>query len=345
MTNLHPSLAPAGRWLLHSGIQAQNGGVSRYYRSDEERNLAISTEITGYAASGFAYLHQKTGDSSYFEHAFHAARFLAGDAWNDELQTFPFEYPGLSPAYFFDCGIIIRGLLAVWNLSSDPELLDVATKAGYSMWKDFDAGEDFHPILELPSKSPVARDARWSRSSACYQFKAALAWEELAQATGEKDLCIPFHRALELAVGSHASFLPGASDENLVMDRLHAYCYCLEAFVINGIDPGPGIARVTHYLREIGPRFARSDVYAQLLRVRLLSGVGIENAAGEAETLEGFQASSPDCRIDGGFYFGRRQGQFLPHVNPVSTIFAVQALQMWHEYQAGVLSHDGRILI
>ncbi len=321
------------------------GGVARYYRSDLKRNNPISTEITGYHASTLVYLYEKTGDPAYLQRAKETARFLIRDCWNQDLQAFPFEYPGLPDAYFFDCGIIIRGLLAVWRLSGDSDLLATAVQAGHAMWKDFDAGQDFHPIIKLPSKQATPRDARWSRSSACYQLKAAVAWKELAQASGDSAFCRPYQRVLEMAIATHETFLPGVDDENLVMDRLHAYCYFLEAILMQGVDVSNHIARVSHYLREIAPRFARSDVYAQLLRVQLLSGTGLPDTAAEARELQKFQASSSDTRINGGFYFGSKSGQFLPYVNPVSTAFALQALQMWHEHQAGVLSRDCRILI
>ena len=40
-------------------------------------------------------------------------------------------------------------------------------------------------------------------------------------------------------------------------------------------------------------------------------------------------------RIDGGFWFGRRAGAWLPYVNPVSAAFALQALDVWRIRLAG----------
>jgi hypothetical protein len=327
----HPSsqLALAGEWFLKSGIQSPNGGVARYYRSDSQRNEPISTEITGYAASTLVYLFEKTGRTAFADRAIQTANFLSDQAWDKELRTFPFEYPGRPPAFFFDCGIIVRGLLAVWRMSGDEKYLRAAAAGGEAMLRDFDSGADFHPILELPSKQPAPRDARWSRSSGCYQLKAAMAWRELADVT-------------------ESEALPGSEDENRVMDRLHAYGYYLEAMVSYGHDVTEGVEKVAGYLKSIGPRFARSDVYAQLLRVRLLSGTGLEYAAGEVRELEKFQAidSDPcDPRIEGGFYFGIQGGRFLPFVNPVSTAFAMQAVEMWREHRAGTLERDCRVII
>jgi hypothetical protein len=88
--------------------------------------------------------------------------------------------------------------------------------------------------------------------------------------------------------------------------------------------------------------FERSDVNAQLLRVRLaahhLGSVPLdENAArDEASHIESFQAlDSLDVRTRGGFWFGRKGEQIMPFSNPVSTAFCFQALALWNDHQAG----------
>jgi hypothetical protein len=128
------------------------------------------------------------------------------------------------------------------------------------------------------------------------------------------------------------------------MDRLHAFCYFLEG-LLPVLDRKAcaaalctGIVRTGNYLREIAPCFERSDVHAQLLRLRLLADLaGVvpldEHAAEfEAESLARY------LRPDGGFWFGSTAGEPLPFVNPVSTAFGLQALCMWQEYQSGLLS-------
>jgi hypothetical protein len=338
--------AKAGRWLLDSGIQEPSGGVARFYRSEINRNKAVSTEITGYFASGLAYLFHITGDEEYLDRARKAAGFLLDHGWNAELQTFPFEHPSPSPesehhAYFFDCGIIIRGLLAVWrNVQNDERLLDVASAAAHGMIANFHSGVDYHPILELPARKPAPRSPKWSRSPGCYQLKSALAWWELAEVTGDDALRDAYFDMVCSALASHTTYLPGSEDRHEVMDRLHPYSYFLEGLTPVLDRPEcqaayfQGLCTISRYLKEIAPCFARSDVYAQLLRARLYApSLDAAAAAEEAETLAGFQAASEDPRIDGGFLFGRRDGEVSPHVNPVSTVFALQALEMWKERQ------------
>ncbi len=323
-------LRRAGHWLAHSGIQFPNGGVARYYRADIERNQRVSTEITGYALSAFVFLHESTGDVEYLDRARAGARFLTEIAWDRQNGIMPFELEPGAYAYFFDCGIIARGLLALWRVTRGREWLDAAAAIGESMARDFgreDGG--YWPIVSLPDKTPLEMDShRWSRTNGCYQLKAALAWQELAEATGEARFADWYERALSNAVATHESFLPGHAENSGVMDRLHAYLYFLEGLLPRAGDPqcaalmARGIERVSEYAEEIAPEFARCDVWAQLLRLRGCAGIAAE--AGESDRLLQFQ------RPDGGFYFGRRAGEWIPQVSPVATGFAMQALE-WQE--------------
>jgi len=104
---------------------------------------------------------------------------------------------------------------------------------------------------------------------------------------------------------------------------------------------------VAQLLREIQPVFERSDVDAQLLRVRLIAHhLGIvtldENAAQEeAARTASFQAvDAVDVRLRGGFWFGRKGEQTLPFSNPVSTAFCLQALALWDDHQTGRWSFE-----
>jgi hypothetical protein len=344
----------AGCWFLRSGIQEPTGGVARYYHTDTGRNARVSTEITGYAVSALVYLHTCRGDEGYLQAATKSGEFLCRTAWNEELQTFPFEHSGQpgdaleSFAYFFDCGIIVRGLLALWRKTGQGELLDVAGKAGVSMHADFAAAHLFHPILRLPTKEPLAYEPRWSRSPGCYQLKSALAWHDLFEATGHGAFEDWYEAAVASAIDSHGSFLPAETPEK-TMDRLHAFCYFLEALLplVHRSEVlavvAQGIDAVSRYLRSLEAVFVRSDVYAQLLRVRLLASqlggldLNVQEAAEEAKMMQTFQFESEDKRVKGGFWFGRNSAGLLPYVNPVSTAFCLQALEMWQEYNANKL--------
>lgn len=343
------SVTRAGHWFVHSGVQEASGGVARYYRADLGRNHAVSSEITGYAASAFVYLHSLDREAPYAEAAQRAARFLARAAWDGAARVLPFELEPPAFAYFFDCGIAARGLLSAWRVTGEDEFLDVAAALGESMAADFAADEGaYHAILSLPGKRPVPPDAsRWSAAPGCYQLKSAMAWHDLAEATGNSRFAGLYERAVERALRVSSGFLPGHADPAKVVDRLHAFLYFLEGLLPRAAQARPaaaireGIARVGRILRETKSGFERCDVYAQLLRMRLYADwTGVlpldrEAAQCEAAKLAGFQASGADARIAGGFYFGRKDGATMPFVNPVSTAFALQALALWERRGAG----------
>ena len=327
-------LCRAGQWLAHSGIQYPNGGAARYYRADVQRNLAVSTEITGYTLSAFVSLHSTsqcatTDVEEYLNRARAAARFLTRVAWDSRNRVMPFELEPAAFTYFFDCGIIVRGLLSLWRVTGEQELLDVAAGIGESMARDFarDDGQ-YWPILSLPDKRPLQLDAlRWSRSEGCYQLKAAMAWRELAEVTGDARFEERYQGVLEDALATHEEFLPGHTERPKVMDRLHAYLYFLEGLLPAADDPRcaaalvQGIRRVSEYVEEISPDFARCDVLAQLLRIRLCAGDAIDSV--EAGRVLAFQEPG------GGYYFARKGADWVPHISPVSTAFAMQALEWW----------------
>jgi len=319
--------------------------VARFYMTEPGRNARISTEITGYAISALVYLHRRLDDFRCLEAARAAASFLVRRAWDPALEVFPFECPG-TLAYFFDSGIIARGLLTLWRVTPEGEWLDAAVAAGRSMLRCFVHPGGVHPIIELPGCRPRPHDGNWSRRPGCYQLKAAMAWHDLYEVTGDREFLKAYERVLEASLATHESFLPGETSPPLVMDRLHAYCYFLEGMLPCYSRPecaaavSEGILKVAAFLRDIAPAFERSDVSAQLLRVRLFAdrlGVApLDRAAAEEEItrLAGFQFEDPDPARHGGFWFGKKEGALLPYVNPVSTAFALQALDFWARAQA-----------
>jgi hypothetical protein len=341
---LFPQVFRAGEWFLQSGVQTPDGGVARYYRLDLARNHAVSTEITGYTASTLVFLHSLTAEQRYLDRAHAAARFLSR-AWDASAHCMPFETAPATFTYFFDCGIIVRGLLSAWRATGDAGLLDCARAVGESMARDFAAADGrFHPILTLPEKRPVEHDPwRWSRSPGCYQLKAGLAWWDLGEATGDDRYRRYYQDLLRDALRGWSDFLPGHPDPRKVVDRLHAFLYFLEGLLPLAADAAVaavlchGIQRVERSLRDPAADFERCDVYAQLLRVRLYAGwagaVPLEGAAArwEAEKLREFAAPGDDPRVAGGFYFGRTAGVWEPYISPVSTAFALQALALWNQ--------------
>jgi len=340
----------AAHWFLHSGIQDERGAVARYYRTDAAQWAPVSTELTGYSAAALVYLYQRNYDPACLQAARRAARFLTRTAWDPVLQTFPFELPGGGSgglAYFFDLGIIARGLLSLWRVTGEQELLDAAAGAARSMHSHFGNLPNPHAVISLPSRAPLPPDGRWSRSPGCYQLKAAMAWLELAEITGDASLARRYDSLLAAAIEHHAAFLTSESSPGRIMDRLHAYCYFLEGLLPCADRPEcaaalrSGLAAVQERLDAIAPAFERADVRAQLLRLRLycaafgVAPLDLPRARQEASRVRSFQYRSADPRLKGGYCFGKSEGKRLPFANPATTVFAVQALEQWRDYRRG----------
>ena len=269
----------------------------------------------------------------------------------------PFEPTQPALAYFFDCGIVVRGLLALWHATGESELLCFARELGSAMARDFASHSNgFFPIVRLPEKRPLDPEPlSWSRSGGCYQLKSAMAWLDLAEATGDTSFLRHYHHVLEDSLPTWQAFLPGHPDRLKVMDRLHAFLYFLEGLlpVASGHAAvlANGIATVSRYLNEIAPEFERADVMAQLLRIRIYAdaegAVPLDFAAAEreAERLAQYQIADSDAHLDGGFYFGWKSAGWVPHVSPVSTAFALQALGLWQRRRDGSVAPRRHLLI
>jgi hypothetical protein len=248
---------------------------------------------------------------------------------------------------------MIAGLLAAWRATGEEEFRARAHEAALSLAFDFIGDGAFHPVITLPDKQPLPSEPRWSRQPGCYQLKAALAWREL----GDPHAARLFESALGGALATHESFLSGESDLEKMMDRLHAYCYFLEGLlaVADRDDVrralATGMDGTAALLREAAPVFERSDVCAQLLRIRLiahhLGAAPLDEPAAceEADRAASYQAASSDPRVHGGFWFGQKGGRKLPFVNPASTAFCMQALTLWQEHRAGKWSFELHELI
>src|SRR6185312_2070802 len=86
--------------------------------------------------------------------------------------------------YFFDCAIVIRGLMALWNLTGDPQYLTRAERCGAALMDRMSRVDgSFFPFLARDSGIPSAGEDHWSLEPGVYQLKTGLAFLELGEAT------------------------------------------------------------------------------------------------------------------------------------------------------------------
>lgn len=315
MLTLSDRIEKAARWLSRSGIQHHSGGVHRWYREDTGCYAPTTTELTAYSISALMYLHKRRRGTDYARSICLGVRFIES-CWNQQFQLMPFE-PEADLSYFFDSGMIVRAL----RMANSPLAEDCAESMGR-----FVGDGTCRAILHMDGRPYRSPNPRWSTEPGCYQLKPAI-WAGLKG----------------IPIEAPEAFLSGLSPSELA-DRLHPACYYLEGLL--GTD---GWRQMENDIRTVSDAMAlscnsleRSDVLAQLLRLRLCCfdyGLPLDEqqARRELSRLLCYQVASDDVRTDGGFYFARSGGAMLPHVNPCSTAFALQAMQMWQEHCAGRL--------
>ena len=203
-----------------------------------------------------------------------------------------------------------------------------------------------HPILRTPGKTLALCSPRWSASPGCYQLKSAMAWYDLFEIPEDRKFVNAYEAALTRRWRTTPIFFPASPNCEKVMDRLHAYCYFLEGLmpVLHLVQCAARVrardcnraaalsARDRAAVRSLGCVRAivpRSIVTAK----RCAHPAGLRCCCRRSQGAAAFQLESDDPRIAGGFGFGRKTGQPLPFVNPVSTAFCVQALALWSDRQ------------
>ena len=353
----------AWQWLSRSGIQNESGGVARFYRADVQEYRDVSTQSTAFFISTFLRLGDHPQGSAPLE-ALRAGGFLLDRAFHRSKELFAHEVYGEdnSPsacAYFFDCTIIIRSLVDLWKATKEPAYIECAERCGFALQNLMSRMDgSFFAVYDFARDQPLDDGETWSTQPEVYQLKASLALQELTDATGLPEFVATSDTLRRWCLKRQEGFVPDFGDSEERMSRLHAYCYFLEGLLQEaGQDMDCsralqwGILRVENLMEEIGPEFQRSDVLAQLLRLRFYADtfgvLEIDRTTAESEVaaLIEFQQQSSDSRVDGGFAFARRGTELVHHINPLSTVLALQALTMWESAEQGAFRDPWNVLL
>lgn len=362
------------RWLTRSGIQDFSGGVARYYRTDERRYAKLSTATTGYFISGLlrcaAFGTEKEEETERApvpaepsEAALRAGKFLLDKSYDPSCEMFFHEVDGdgsgKNYVYFLDAAAVIRAFIDLWKATRDKTYLDCAEKCAVGLKRNLLRMDgSFFPAFDLSRNMPYEADDPWWETAGVYHLKGGLIFRELAHITGLFEFDAMADDLKKWCLKRYESFVEPHPDAEHVMSHMHGYCYFLEGLLPEaGMDPDSsralqfGILEVENFSQEIGHEFQRCDVLAQLLRLRLyadrLGIMELDYQQGEAEVaaIEEFQFQSTDPKIDGGFAFARKGGELVKNIDLSSTIFCIQALQMWEQAVHGGFRQTWEVLV
>lgn len=365
------AIKDAVTWLAHSGIQAANadprtnGAVAAWFDPDTAHYSYWYPEITGYAATIWAWLGQT--NAAQFEHGAAAVRWLIevgghqpsglyGQKWSLDMQTH-------TPiAYTFDQGIILSGVLNMFRATNHTPYRDHAERlADALLAAALQPNGALKPYVLLTEHAHISEteQGRWSRQTGPYLSKCVLGLLQLVQISDDlrwretsRQICdwaLRFQRDDHTFVvnphsgASHAHPLNYTGEAmvaaGLVLDderyrraACAIACGLLSAFEQYGYLPRIFVGTQAIIQPE------RVDVLAQSLRlgglcVRYgwLDGARWQNTLDQmAMHLLSFQVHTADQRQHGGFRFGNTAyGVPSRHVNSWCTMFALQALILY----------------
>jgi hypothetical protein len=342
------------RWLLDSGIQSENGGVYRDFRSSNEDFGPISTEATAWYVLALLSVGEPAGAQR--ERAERAGRYLVEKARDVTTDLFASEAPsdddrGERIADFLGSGLVLRALLALARVTGEAEYLQCAQACARAMQNRMSRVDgSFFAQYDIAHQSPVM-----DVEGGVDQLKVAACFLDLA-ADGYHEFEYTAELLTSWALTRCESWDPSLADPEERAAAMNAYGLFLE-----GLLPTAALDMRTSQALQTGMiRLEQAVVQAngsstpeglaRLLRLRLYADalgmmeLDYGRAKAEADELAGRQMHSLDPKLDGAFTVKPHEDR-PRELRPETTAVAVQALEMWDEVAAGGFRESWRALI
>ena len=204
----------------------------------------LFTEVTGYALLDFLLLHSITGEEKYIEKANRSAEWIirhAQDPTGGVLTRYYFERdddPALGDKsfhgrriYSFDTAICLRGMVAIYNHTGNPEQLESAIRMGdFLLEHMIDDDGEVVAIFDASRGEPDKPNKEvWSRCFGAFHSKVGEALIDLADAVDEEKyakaattLCNRLLR-FQSTAGNFETSRGGT--------ELHPHCYATEGLL------------------------------------------------------------------------------------------------------------------
>ncbi|NNE35503.1 MAG: hypothetical protein HKN13_09710, partial [Rhodothermales bacterium] len=243
ISNFHNDVVAPYESALDLFFDADSGAVYEPGREDGTPAF-LFTEVTGYALLDFLTLHALTGNNRYIDKANRAAQWIyehAQDPCGGVLTRFFFARdtePALSNKsfagrriYAFDTAICLRGMINLYEFTSDPHHLESARLMGeFICDRLMNAQGEVSAIFDAANDAPVpANQEIWSQRFSSFHTKCAEALIDLFAATKDDK-----YRQAAVAICEAAMRFQtqnGAIETSLGKTELHPHCYATEGFL------------------------------------------------------------------------------------------------------------------
>ena len=364
------------RWLLYSGIRIKNGprkgAVYGWKNLNPPSYPFIYTEITGYALTSLTYIYSELSQPEALHAAKDSANWLIQNLNNSASQSSLLLPAGIIEAdkfdqkgdlskqiYAFDNGMVIIGLLSVYKITKDRNLLTAAENMAKSLIRRFFDGSKLVAVLDnlfnpITSNNFGSIGIKWSTVSGAYHSKLSLCLLESSRLTNNDSYTKVSDSICRFALKfqkDDGRFITNPDQENITY--IHPHLYACEGLIYGGTSQynerylSAGIKGVIWAMKQIDPStcglprstaeksIEQSDCMAQLLRLLILCRSQIQgfvkNSYGFIDNLiNRLQLRLLDFYIaEGADRGGIRYHLSLDTACSWCTMFTMQALRLW----------------
>lgn len=357
------------RWILYSGIRIKEGPDTGAIYGWKDLNPPsypfIYSEATGYSITLLSWVYAELMEPAALQAAKESSQWILKNMRNPHLITagrvekdnFDKKRDLSSRLYAFDNGIIITGLLNLYKLTADPNLLIAAENMAKALIDRFFDGSKLIAVLDKSNKPVIdnedGRGVKWSTISGAYHSKLSLCLLDLSRLTNN-----PYYGQVSNSICDYAKTLQEPNgrfitNPDLNFTYLHPHLYACEGLVYAGIKQSnekysvAGLKGIIWAIEQINSTTGglpnntsqdgveQSDCTAQLLRLMIIC---------RSQLQKHFEASVLDRIIDGlhlrlldfCISAGKDKGAMRYQIAMESacswcTIFSMQAFRFWNK--------------
>ena len=371
---VNKNLNLALNWLTKSGIQNNNknksiefGAYNAWYDYKSKKYSYMYSEITGYLITSMLYHYKITKKKIFLKSAKNAADWLIRNAQdvNGGFKCLFLINKKLSYAkkkdyiYSFDNGVIINGLVNLYNVTKINKYLEAAEKsANYLSLNFIKNNNEIKPVYDVKKKKFINNLKEWSLVPGSYHTKISMGYLNLYKTTKKKIYLECGKKILKTYLRKqkkNGEFISTKYNTNL-----HPHCYSLEGywscgkFLKNKMFNSVSLKGTRWVLNNINfdgfpPRlkfknklnfFERIDILSQTLRMIVLHKEKLNLNKLDKNKIEKLikniignqKQDSKNNKIKGGFIWGKKSnGERTYDVNTWVTAFALQSLSILND--------------
>tara|TARA_B100000787_G_C16178387_1_gene290342 strand:+ start:654 stop:1853 length:1200 start_codon:yes stop_codon:yes gene_type:complete len=368
---INKNLNLALNWLTKSGIQNKNknksiefGAYNAWYDCENKKYSYMYSEITGYLITSMVYHYKITKNVFYLTSAKNAADWLIRNA-QDENGGFKCLFlinKKLNYAkkknyiYSFDNGVIINGLVNLYNATKIQKYLKAAEKSADFLSLNFiKKNDEIRPVYDVKEKKFINNSKEWSLVSGSYHTKIAMGFLNLYKTTKKTFYLECGKKILKTYLKKQKK--SGEFISTQYNTNLHPHCYSLEGywscgkFLKNKKFNSVSLKGIKWVLKNINldgfpPRLKfknnfnfveRIDILSQTLRLIVLHKEKLDLNKLDKDKIKKLiknimnnqKLDSKNPKIKGGFIWGKKSnGEKTNDVNAWVTAFAAQSLSI-----------------